>query len=194
LSLPNPWPGRPSSPDLRQVGFSSILARSTKLHVDPAHHHRQEEGKEGRWDPVCVEGHRAERPLPGSEVLPIRPHSCTPRAPSTDPTVGALPTTTASVALASVVPSGRERAHIRKRERQWIWERGVRERVPLGWGRGRRSAAAEGGEVKQQTLSSYIYIEDGYRASTGPVRPWPFLEARFIVCPPPWMDLWRRTT
>jgi len=44
--------------------------------------------------------------------------------------------------------------------------------------------------VKEETLTSYIYIEDGYQASPRPVGP-RLLEAGLIMCPPPKINLWR---
>ena len=63
-----------------------------------------------------------------------------------------------------------------------------------GEGEGERRSAAEGGEAKQETLASYIYIENDYRASTGPVGPRPFSEAGLVVCPPPKIYLQRRVS
>jgi hypothetical protein len=48
--------------------------------------------------------------------------------------------------------------------------------------------------VKEETLTSSIYIEDGYWASSGPVRPRSLSEAGLIVCPPLKIDLCRWAT
>jgi hypothetical protein len=47
------------------------------------------------------------------------------------------------------------------------------------------SAEEAKGEVEEETLTYRYLYGDGYRASLGPIRPWPFLEAGLIVCPPP---------
>ena len=91
----------------------------------------------------------------------------------------------------------RERESAARRERESAARLRREREVCLGEGHsaegeGERRSTVEGGEVKQETLTSYIYIEDGYRASTGPIGPRPFSETGLIVCPPPKIDLWRR--